>query len=487
MKNTPKLLTRFPRGLQVALLVLSVVLVASPAMADPTGGVIAAGFAGTLLTAAQIAGLTIRDAIDRRLEVKKELDALEGQESLDEEADQRFDGLLEELKLLDGDIEKKQNRKAERSAALAGVASSPPQREFRGAEPNNDRQQRDDIVDNPPASYSLMKAIQERMSGELTGVEAEISQEIALRTGKTAQGFFLPTALQTRDLDMTAGVGAQQTGTASTLIDLLRNRSRVRQLGATVMSGMVGTFDLPKQTGAGTAGWVTEGNAPSESNQTIGQVALAPNTVGAFTNYSRRFVNQTSIDAEQFVRNDLMTVLALELDRACINGSGAGAEPEGILQNSNIPTVDVADPDGGAPDRDDLINLETEVNQDNADGNNMAFLTNSKVKGKLKQTAIDAGSGLFVWESGDMLVGYSAAVSNQVPSNLTKGAGTDLSAIIFGDWASLIIALWSGIDVIVNPYALDTAGGVRVSMLQDADIAFRHEEAFAKIVDADTT
>ena len=370
---------------------------------------------------------------------------------------------------------------------MASISTGPPQRQLRGAEPSNDRQQREDIVENPPQDYSLLRAINQRtQGGELNGLEGEISQEIAHRTGRTPQGFFLPTGLQARDLDMTAAAGAQQTGTASTLIELLRNRSRVRQLGATVMANMVGTFDLPKQTAAATAGWVTEGNAPSESNQTIGQVALAPNTVGAFTNYTRRFVNQSSIDAEQFVRNDLMAVLALELDRACVNGSGSGAEPEGILQNSSIPTVAVSDPDGGAPDRDDLINLETEVNQDNADGDSMAFLTNSKVKGKLKQTTIDSGSGLFVWESGDTLVGYTAAVSNQVPSNLTKGGGSNLSAIIFGNWASLVIALWSGIDVIVNPFALDTAGGVRVSMLQDADIAFLHDEAFAKIVDATT-
>ena len=35
--------------------------------------------------------------------------------------------------------------------------------------------------------------------------------------------------------------------------------------------------------------------------------------------------------------------------------------------------------------------------------------------------------------------GYAAMASNQIPSNLTKGTGSILSAIIFGNFSDLIV------------------------------------------------
>jgi HK97 family phage major capsid protein len=283
----------------------------------------------------------------------------------------------------------------------------------------------------------------------------------------------------------TTGVGALQTGTSNTMIGLLRNRMQITQLGATMMNNMVGDFDIPKQTASGSAYWVGEDTAPTTSNQTIGQVSFSPNTVGAYTDYTRRFTKQTSVDAEAFVRNDLNRVLALEFDRTAINGSGSGSEPEGILQNSTIPTVAIAT-NGGALTWGVVVDLETEVAVDNADVNSMAYLTNAKAAGHAKQTQKVSGEPRFILENNEMN-GYQVAVSNQVPSDLTKGSGTALSAAIFGDFSTVFLATWGGVDVNVDPYSLSTKGSVRVVVLLDADLKFRHEESLAKIVDIVTT
>jgi len=84
--------------------------------------------------------------------------------------------------------------------------------------------------------------------------------------------------------------------------------------------------------------------------------------------------------------------------------------------------------------------------------------------------------------------GYSTIVSNQARANLEKGtSGAICSELFFGNWADLVLGVWGGLDVIVNPYALDKRGGVRVTVLQDCDIAFRNTESFAKCVDITTT
>jgi len=120
----------------------------------------------------------------------------------------------------------------------------------------------------------------------------------------------------------------------------------------------------------------------------------------------------------------------------------------------------------------------------------MVYVTNAKVRGKLKTTQKVATYGdTMIWENNDAPVnGYRALVSNQVPSNLTKGTSTGVcSAIIFGNWADLIIGHWGALDLMVDPYTGSTAGTVRVVALQDVDIAVRQPASFAAMKDALTT
>lgn len=250
-----------------------------------------------------------------------------------------------------------------------------------------------------------------------------------------------------------------------------------------MMSDMVGIFDIPKQTGVGQSYWVTEGNAPTESGQTIGQVSFTPSTLGAFTDITRRFVKQTSLDAEQFVRNDLSRVIAIELDRAGINGSGSGAEPQGILQNSSVTTVAMG-ANGAAPTWAKTVELESTIAAANADSGNMAYLTSCVGRGKMKTTEKgSAGYPVYLWGDQNQVNGYRAMATNQVPSNLTKGTGTNLTAMIFGDFSTVMYAFWGGLDVLVDPYTQSSSGGIRVVALIDATLKILQTERLAKIVD----
>jgi HK97 family phage major capsid protein len=361
--------------------------------------------------------------------------------------------------------------------------------------------------------YSLLKAIRQsdpsNKNERLDGLEAEVHQELLkerARAGldrevrgalipwdlpidlEAARSFAARNGVERRDVTITTGAGALQTTVRTTLIELLRNKAIVFSLGARRLTGLVGTVVLPRQSGTTTMYWITEGNAPTESNPTIDNISLVPKTVGGFTDFSRKFLMQTGMDAEMFVREDLTTSLALEIDRVAINGSGSGAEPTGILQNSGITTLALGT-NGAAPTWDAVVQLEEGVAVANADLGTLAYLTNSKVRSKLKRTQLFTGTnGMPIWDGDGELNGYRAAASQQVPSNLVKGtSGAVCSAIIFGDWSQLIVGFWSGVDVLVDPYTGGTAGNVRVVTLQDADVKVRHNESFQKIVDALTT
>lgn len=336
------------------------------------------------------------------------------------------------------------------------------------------------------------------------GFELEASRAVAEKLGKEPQGMYVPNEvlrLQRGQRDLVAGTpayGGYLVATelqADSFIELLRAHSHVITLGATTLGGLVGNVSIPSQAGAATAYWLAEGGAPTESAQTFGQVPLTPKTVGGFTDFSRRMLLQSTPDIESIIRADLASVIAVEMDRASIAGSGASNQPAGILNASGIGSVAIGT-NGGAITWTHVLQLEEALANASADMGAMAYLTNAKVRRALKATGksdVVAGEG-FIWsdEARDAdgfgtLNGYKAAASSNVPSNLTKGTSVGVcSAMIFGNWQDLLIGQWGGLDILVDKFTNGTSGGTRVIALLDVDIAIRRAASFAAIVDATT-
>ncbi|MDD2365165.1 MAG: phage major capsid protein [Desulfuromonadaceae bacterium] len=350
--------------------------------------------------------------------------------------------------------------------------------------------------------YSLLRAINamanpnDRKAQEAAAFEFETSRAVADGLKRSPQGFFIPAEVQKRDLVVgttTAGGFTKQTTVlGGSFIDLLRNRMMVNKMGATTLTGLVGDIAIPSLSGGATAYWVAENGAPTESQQTFGQVALAPKTVGAFTDISRKLLLQSSVDVESLVTMDLANVVAHALDLAALHGTGSGNnQPTGIAGTSGIGSV-AGGTDGAAPTFANMISLWSEVAIDNADFGSLGFLTNSKVIGKLMSTlkVPTYGNDFIVNAFPDAegitnIHGSRCGVSNQVSSALTKGgSGAVASAIFFGNWSDLIIGQWGGVDVLVDPYTGGAAGTVRVRVLQDADVAVRHASSFSAMLDA---
>lgn len=356
------------------------------------------------------------------------------------------------------------------------------------------------LSDKEAKNFSFLRAINalanptDRKAQEAAKFERECSDAFGAKMGRSAQGFYVPVEVQKRDLVVgtpTAGGNVVDTLLlASSFIDLLRNRMQVARMGAQFLTGLTGSIAIPRQTGGATAYWVAESGAPPESQQAFDQVAMSPKTVGAFTDISRKLLLQSSIDIEGFVRNDLATVLALAIDQAAISGTGASNQPTGILSTAGIGDV-AGGTNGLAPTWAHIVELWSDIANANADFGSLGILTNSKVHGKLMGTLKSAGVAGYIAESfpdGQGLSNYGgvrAGISNQVPSNLTKGTSSGVcSAIIHGNWNDLIIGQWGTLDLMVDPYTGSTSGTVRVVALQDVDIAVRNAVSFSAMKDA---
>jgi HK97 family phage major capsid protein/HK97 family phage prohead protease len=324
--------------------------------------------------------------------------------------------------------------------------------------------------------FSFLRAINylanpaDRSAREAAAFEIEASDAAAAKLGRQSRGITIPQDVLRRDLNVGAATaGGNLVATeldAGSFIDLLRNASALDQAGATVLTGLTGNVAIPRQSGAGTAYWVAESGAPTESQQSVDQVSLTPKTVAAFTDYSRRLMLQSSIDVENMVRTDLATVLALKIDLAGLYGTGSNSEPLGLKLTTGVGTEDFA---AATPTFAEVVALESDVATANALMGSPVYLMNAAMRGGLKTKQKDAGSGLFVME-GDLVNGYRGVLSNQVASG----------DLWFGNFADLIIGYFSGLDLMVDPYTHSTSGTVRVVAMQDVDIAVRHPESFSR-------
>jgi len=341
--------------------------------------------------------------------------------------------------------------------------------------------------------YSLMRAFRNAAAGcEVGGFEREVSDEIAKRTGKEARGFYVPSDIFKRDLTVgtnTAGGFLKPTDhLGGEFIDALRPNLVTANLGARMMSGLSGDVAIPALNAKTAVGFVAENAAPAaEGAPTFRQVTMAPKTIAQYVDLSRKLMMQSDPSVEQVIRDDMLRQFAAKIDDVAIEGGGSN-EPTGITGTSGIGSVAMGT-NGGAITYAKLVDLESEVAIDNALGGRLSFLTNPKVVGKMRQTARQASGveGNFILNDSNTLLGYGVASSTLVPSDLTKGTSSGVcSAVIFGNFADLMIGMFGGLDVLVDPYSGSTTGATRISMFQDVDVAVRHAESFAAILDVTT-
>lgn len=327
-------------------------------------------------------------------------------------------------------------------------------------------------------SFSIVRAIAalanptDRRLREAAAFEFEASEAAAQRYGRSAQGVMVPVDVlgvwKQRDLNTSDDNEIVATNLlAGEFIDVLRNSVSVMAAGARMLPGLVGNVAIPKKTAASSGGWIsTEGGAASESEPTFGTVSLTPKNVGAFTDMTRQLILQSTPAVEALVRDDLTQALALAIDKGALEGSGSSGQPTGILNTSGVnkPTSFAA----AVPTFAEMVALETAVAEDNALMGNLAYITDAATYGGLKTKAKDAGSGLFVIENGQAN-GYNVIRSQQAT------AGN----VYFGNFSDLLIGMWAGLDILVDPYTASSSGNVRVRAIQTVDVAVRNAVSFA--------
>ena len=465
--------------------------------------------------------MTLKELLEARINKRSDADKIlklaeTEKRELTPDEEKRVDGLLDEIDVLNPQIDaaQRQQTRSDRISRLNGQ-TTPESRDTnpRGTLPplpniEPPSEDRNDPVSFPDASkYRLIRAINALAEHRpVNGYEGEISQEIANRTEKTPGGFFMPpnlsmrammpgdpraklAGMEQRAFDTTAGVGGIPTILdTGRFIDSLKAVPVVARMGATYLSDLVGALALPRLSTNIQTYMVGESTAPTQSNPVLDQVTLNAKTLGAYTLVTRRMRHQTSLDVENLVRRNMLWFMALGVDNQALNGTGSSNQATGLLNNSNVTTTAIGT-NGGDVSWGNIVAMESVINDAKAMAENMGYLTSQLGRGKMKTLTKIASSQYsgFLWDAENTVNGYKAMASTLIPKTLTKGSGTNLTAVLFGNWASLVIGLWGGIDIIVDPYSNSTAGDLKVTMLQDIDVNVQHPESFNKIVDMNRT
>jgi HK97 family phage major capsid protein len=383
-----------------------------------------------------------------------------------------------------GEILSLGERFGQRDAAVEAVKSGLPLEAFRvqvmdkletkSKEKKVNSNSGDFLTEKEKGEYSLMRALRDAANGKRDTFEMRVGEEAARANGIEARGLYIPADMLMRTMSVTdTGFGGNTVSTniaSGSFIDILRSKSVVMAL-ATKLDGLTGNVQIPRQSGASVVYKPAEKVAITQGDVATDFITLSPNRYGASVPVTKQLLMQSSLAVENMIRNDIAAQIALAIESDVISAILAGATTVSLGTNGAVPTWQ------------NFIDLETAVTAANADMGRLAYLINAKGRGKLKSTPKVAGFPEYIIDKDGAINGYEQLMTNLVPSNLTKGTGTLLSAAIFGNFDDALIATWGGLDIVMDIYTQAKEGIINITADQFADYDLRHTASFAAIKD----
>jgi len=313
----------------------------------------------------------------------------------------------------------------------------------------------------------------------LEGAEAEVVSETKKayeNSGLAVDGYTIPTALFNAHAAGTTNAGEELiVTTQGDFIRSLKPYSVMIPAGAQVREGLVGILEYGANTTPAEAGSRTEVQAAEDFTMNTVNRTLAPQRGAVKSLFSKSLMLQTSYNIQEEIRSELLAAMMTRIDKHAV-----------IESYTNAGSTVAIGTNGGAITRAKVIELMFAPLKSNSNGLNNSFITNPFVAEAASNIAIDAGSGRFLWnpEVPNSFMGRPAYVTNNVPSNLSKGSASGtLSSLIYGDFSSVTIGMWGGLDLVVDNYTVAETGQIKLVLNFFHDSVVRQPGNLAAIND----
>jgi HK97 family phage major capsid protein len=299
-------------------------------------------------------------------------------------------------------------------------------------------------------------------------------------------------ALNQNDFDNGGSLVHQQFATE--MIELLRNKTVIRKAGARVLPLPSGNLTIDRQSAAATAYYGQESTAITPSDPSTEQIVLSEKKLTALVAVSNDLIRNASISAEEFVRDDLLNVMAIREDLAFLRGTGSVSEPTGLrnrIASAHIYAETVASE--GSPTfaemKQELDKAVSKLELANIPMLKPTWFMSPRTKLAMMRAAGPGAEGTNSLEremaEKGTLRSYPFHVTNQIPTNL-GGDGdeselylVDMSEVLIGDSLALEIEVfpngaWSNSGTIVSGISNDQTV---IRAISKADINLRHTTA----------
>jgi HK97 family phage major capsid protein len=350
-----------------------------------------------------------------------------------------------------------------------------------------------------PINYG--KAVIAAASGNWkdAGFEREQSQELARQAGKPLDNnsFYIDTNA-TRVTPITAngatstGFGKEMVGTQflpDRLINAVWNQTFLNQVGADFsLSGLTGNVAIPVITSNGTASFVAENTDIGAAQElATAQKGVSPKLLATSFAYSKQMLVQGLPNIESQVLSQIFNAISQKLDAAAL--SNASLSTLGLL--NDVTAVQSLGTNGAVPNLAALMTMQKTLVNAATFGGDLKYLTSGSGYFGLQTVLKDSANTASGYILNSASLGTDPAVgglplvwSQNVPNNLTKGTGTNLSAIILGNWSDFAVAQWGGIEVQVDPYTQGNAAQIVVRSFSFWDMLIKRLASFTVIKDA---
>lgn len=218
------------------------------------------------------------------------------------------------------------------------------------------------------------------------------------------------------------------------IIQELEEQNIMRQL-ATVIQTSSGSREIPVESDYGTANWMSENEAYTESDATFSQEILGAHKAGTIIKVSEELLNDSAFDIDAYVRSAFARRFGNLEEAAFVNGTGTG-QPTGLVGSAQVGHT-TATGQTASIIADDFIDLFHSLRRPYR--RNASFLMNDgtvKASRKLKDS-----DGQYIWQPGlqagepDRILNRPVHVSDDVPA---LGAGN--KPVAFGDYSYYWIA-----------------------------------------------
>lgn len=246
---------------------------------------------------------------------------------------------------------------------------------------------------------------------------------------------------------MPAVVNALQIGTDSeggylvpdeyerTLVEALEEENIFRQL-AKVIQTSSGDRKIPVVATKGTASWIDEEGAFTESDDSFGQVSIGAYKLGTMIKVSEELLNDSVFDLESYIAREFARRTGNKEEEAFFTGDGSG-KPLGILTATGGAETGVTAASSTAVTADELMDLFYSLKSPYR-RNAVWVLNDSTIKAVCK---LKDGNGQYLWQPSltagtpDTILGRPVKTSAYMPA-IAAGAKT----VAFGDFSYYWIA-----------------------------------------------